>query len=319
MIEYVSEYRLWVLAGILFLFVLSLLSSKSFRGNSVQFVLSLLSSKFFSRNPVQHSRESEPHQGDVEANSEARFDHHSQRLEDTVDDLKQYSSDLNLSLHALTVEIRGVRVSLNQIAELLQSQVKPQTPDISSPVEESEKASTPYQDLAESPELSENEPSEQLSADGSQETEKPVPFLQSEPSEWMSPVLAEFCDLYNAHEQGELQARYQSHYRISVVNAIQRRQRQSEPPLFENRTNGKFFAYYIEEENLYAVVPSYGLVLERSVYGPGAFGEVFNCPGFEPQHSYHVKVIRPAVFKPDSANQSWMPEEKGQLELELIS
>ena len=91
------------------------------------------------------------------------------------------------------------------------------------------------------------------------------------------------------------------------------------PPLFENSTKGKLLVYYIEGEDLYVVVPSYGLVLDRSVYGPGAFGEVFNCPGFESQHSYHIKVIRPAVFKPDLANQSWTPEEKGQLELELIS
>ena len=279
MIEYVLEYVPWVLAGILFLLVLSLLASR-----------------FFRQKPIQHSRESEPYQGYAGATLDPAVGNHSQTLENTVNDLKQHSSDLNLLLQGLTVEIQGVRESLNQIAELLQSQVEPQTPDISSPVEENEKVPTLYQNIKESPQLPE-----------------------SESGEWMSSVLMEFCNLYNARQLDELQTRYQPHYRISVVNAMERRQDSSKPPLFENSTKGKLLVYYIEAEDLYVVVPSYGLVLDRSVYGPGAFGEVFNCPGFESQHSYHIKVIRPAVFKPDLANQSWTPEEKGQLELELIS
>ena len=74
-------------------------------------------------------------------------------------------------------------------------------------------------------------------------------------------------------------------------------------------------AYAIDSENLYAVVPFSGLVLQNTLYSSGAFGTVFECPGFDPEQKYQVKVIRPAFFKRDSVNEKWTLQEKGKLEL----
>ena len=289
MIEYVYEYIPWILVGILFVLVLSLLVSR-----------------FFRRKSVQHSREAHPYQGNAKTTLDPPVDSHSRTPENTVDDLNHHSSDLKPLLQTLIDETQGIQKSLNQITEILQSQVVSEYQDISSLFQEEEKVLTPYQDMKEPPQLSESKTNEQT---------PPVPpqSIQREPTEWMPPVLSEFCDLYNAGKQDELQTRYQRLYRISVVNAIERRQSLSEHPLFENSTNGKFLVYHIESEDLYAVVPFYGLVLQDSLYSSGAFSEVFDCPGFDSQHRYYVKVIRPAFFKQD--NEKWTLQEKGELEL----
>ena len=114
----------------------------------------------------------------------------------------------------------------------------------------------------------------------------------------------------------ELQAHYQPLHRIDVVNALERRNNPNEPPRFEAYEAGNFLACYIDSEGLYAVVPVYGLTLEYSIYGPGAFGEVFDCPNFNFQHYYQdLKVIRPAIFESDSTQQQWTLKEKGELNL----
>ena len=279
MIEYVSDYILWVLVGILFLLILSLLTIR-----------------FFKQKSSQYSRESYPPQGYTKTISDSSKDSYSGTPENTIDDLKYYAANLTSLLEALTDEIQGVRESLNQIAEILQNQEVSQSQDISSSSQKDEKIPTPHQDMDEYPR-----------------------FPESEPNEGISPVLVEFCALYNAGERYELQTRYQEHHRLSVVNAMGRRQDLNQPLLFQNQPNGKFLVYYIEEENLYAVVPSYDLVLERLLYDSGAFGEVFDCPGFDPRHSYSVKLILPACFEPDYTKEKWTLEERGQLELKVIS
>ena len=138
----------------------------------------------------------------------------------------------------------------------------------------------------------------------------------NELSNQMSPILQQLCELYNAGAESELRDSYQPHYPIGVSNATERHERQSELPIFQTDTAGDFVAYSIDSKDFYAVVPFYGLVLQDSLYGPGALGEVFECPGFDPLYSYHIKVIRPAAFKLDSVNQRWTLEEKGELELE---
>ena len=279
MIEYVSDYILWAFVGILFFLILVFLIIV-----------------FFKRKSAQHRRELYPRQGYTKTISDASRDSHLRTSENTINDLKCYTANLTSLLEALTDEIQGVRESLNQIAEILQSQVPSQSQDISSPSEKDEKAPNPDQDMDEYPR-----------------------YPESGPNEGISPVLVEFCDLYNAGEGYELQTRYQEHHRLSVVNAMGRRQDLNQPLLFEKQANGKFLVYYIEEENLYAVVPSYDLVLERLLYDSGAFGEVFDCSGFDPRHSYSVKLILPARFEPDYTKEKWTLEETGQLELTVMS
>ena len=166
--------------------------------------------------------------------------------------------------------------TLNHIADILQNQVPTQHADI-------EEFSQPF----------ENESSNQL-----------------------PPILQKFCELYNAGAENELRDSYQPHHPIGVTNATERHERQSELPIFQTNTAGDFVAYSIDSEDFYAVVPFYGLVLQDSLYGPGALGYVFECPGFDPLYSYQIKVIRPAVFELDSVNQRWTLQEKGELELE---
>jgi hypothetical protein len=106
-------------------------------------------------------------------------------------------------------------------------------------------------------------------------------------------------------------------FRIGIANANDRQSNPKKPPspIFKSQNAGKFWAYHIESENLYAVFPSYDLVLQDQIYGTGAFGEVFECPNFNPEHKYYVKVIDPALFEPDQAKEKWTLQKKGKLKL----
>ena len=166
---------------------------------------------------------------------------------------------------------------------------------------------------------------EVLSQVESYKPQEPLPHggieSPSEPVELMSPAVREFCDLYNARvvdssRREDLRRNYEKHYRIGVGNAPERRLNPVQPPTLTSDTSGYYLAFYIEAEDLYAVVPLYGLTLQESIYGPGAFGEVFECPDFNPQLRYRdIKVIRPAILEPDSAQEQWTLKEKGKLDL----
>ena len=99
------------------------------------------------------------------------------------------------------------------------------------------------------------------------------------------------------------------------MNALARMQNQNESASFENAPNGKYLAFYIQEENSYAVAPIFDTILDHRSYGPGAFGEVFECGDFNPQYRYTAKLIQPAIFEPDSAKEKWELKKQGKLEL----
>ena len=144
---------------------------------------------------------------------------------------------------------------------------------------------------------------------------------QSEPIEPISPILKKLCNDYNIgianrSQREELRKNYEKHYRVGVINASERRLNPEQPPALNSDTSGNYLAFYIEAEDLYAVVPLYGLTLQESIYGPGAFGEVFECPDFNPQLRYRdIKVLHPAILEPDSALEQWTLKEKGKLDL----
>ena len=134
-------------------------------------------------------------------------------------------------------------------------------------------------------------------------------------------AIVEFCNHYNAGVK-EQQRRtnfleyYEQNYVIDVVNAEERRLNSQVDPIFRTDRAGYFLACYLEEKRLYAVVPVYDLVVERSTYIPGAFGEVFKCSNFDSGRNYRIlKIIQPAVFEPDDAKETWILKKRGSLEL----
>ena len=137
---------------------------------------------------------------------------------------------------------------------------------------------------------------------------------QSEEDKSLSPDLQKLVTLYNAGEDAELRKIYEPYYSIRVTNEAELYQNPNTAPVFKTMANGSFVAYAIDSENLYVVVPFSGCILQNDLYNSGAFGKVFECPGFDPKYKYHVKVIRPAFFTQD--HEKWTLEEKGKLELE---
>ena len=129
------------------------------------------------------------------------------------------------------------------------------------------------------------------------------------------PDIQKIVTLYNGGEEAELRKIYEPHYSIRVTNQAELYQNPNITPLFQTQENGSFVAYAIDLENLYAVVPFFGCILQNDLYNSGAFSKVFECPGFDPKCQYHVKVVRPAFFKRDPVNEKWTLEEKGKLEL----
>ena len=116
----------------------------------------------------------------------------------------------------------------------------------------------------------------------------------------------------------EFRDRYQPD-RLDVSNAMERMRGTGGgiAPVFQPSNSGIYLAVaYGTEQNRYMVVPQFELTLQQSVYGPGAMGEVFECPGFDPQRRYpKFKLIRPALFETDAGRRHWSLVEKGEIEL----
>lgn len=141
-----------------------------------------------------------------------------------------------------------------------------------------------------------------------------------------SHAVVEFCDYYNIGIKDKLEwkdfiDRYDQNYKIDVVNAEERylNPQVSIAPIFKTDSAGCFLACYIEEKKVYAVVPVYNLVVERSIYIPGAFGEVFKCSHVDDHCNYQImELIEPAIFEPDEAKETWTLQSKGILELKEV-
>lgn len=141
-------------------------------------------------------------------------------------------------------------------------------------------------------------------------------------TEVLCPTIDQFCNLYNAvvtreASQSELFERYNKPFRIAVPNTTDRRRNSSDRPVFEERPNGDFWAFHIDGEDSYVVVPRIGLTLQHSIYSTGAFNIVFECPDFDSALNYrHMTVVRPASFARDATTPNeWILKEKGKLEL----
>ncbi len=144
--------------------------------------------------------------------------------------------------------------------------------------------------------------------------EKTPHSIQSEEKP-LTPDLQKLVSFYNQDNHTELQKVFNSPCSIRVTNETELYQDPNVTPIFETKTNGSFVAYAIDSENVYAVVPFTGCILQNELYSSGAFGKVFECPGFDPKYKYSVKVIRPAFFNRDPINEKWTLEDQGKLEL----
>ncbi len=141
--------------------------------------------------------------------------------------------------------------------------------------------------------------------------------------EQISQDIVEFCACYNEaiierQKWSNFVSTYKQNFKIDVVNAEERflNPKVDIDPIFKTSSTGCFLACYIEDEKLYVIVPIYDLVVERSTYFPGAFGEVFECSQFDDRSNYRIsELIQPAIFEPDDAKETWTLKKKGILDL----
>ncbi len=152
----------------------------------------------------------------------------------------------------------------------------------------------------------------QLSSNGAEKTPQSIQREEEKP---LPPDLQKLVTLYNQGNHTEIRNIYNSTCSIRVTNETELYQNPNITPIFETKANGSFVAYLIDSENIYAVVPFSGCILQNDLYNSGAFSVVFECPGFDPKYKYRVKVIRPAIFKRDSVNEKWTLQAKGKLKL----
>ena len=144
----------------------------------------------------------------------------------------------------------------------------------------------------------------------------------------LTPAIANLCDSYNAgiqdkNKRNDFSQRYHNFYKIYVENATDRLVNQQIDPVFKTHpADGKFLGCYVEEEKSYAVVPAYRLGIVHAILHYGAFVDVFECHGLEfddPDSCYEVvKIIKPAIFEPDDAKETWTLQSKGILELKEV-
>ena len=144
----------------------------------------------------------------------------------------------------------------------------------------------------------------------------------------LTPAIADICDRYNAgiqdkNKRNDFLQRYHNSYKIHVENATDRRVKQQTDPVFKtHHAAGNFWGCYVEEEKLYAVVPAYQLRIVHAILHYGAFVDVFECHEHEfddPDGCYEVvRIIKPAIFEPDDAKETWTRREKGILELKKV-
>ena len=129
---------------------------------------------------------------------------------------------------------------------------------------------------------------------------------------------SDITDLYNASRRDQAsRARFREKYKpffINVTNDVNRRRNQSLLPDFRKESDGSYLA--VARDSAEAIVfPNFTLVIVDAVYGPGALGEVFDCPNFDGRFSYpDIRVAQPAIFRLQGGD-SWQPITKGVLEL----
>lgn len=307
MFDNVIPYIPWIICGILLILLILFLVFLIFSPPSI-----------LKRKSRRRGSNSLPTQKYANTTNRTFVDDSPQTSQNSDSELNQNLHIMKSNFHVITEELRGIREGLDQIAYILKNQEGSRLNDLNTSNVQNRKVFEQNQDMRFPNETLKENARENNPPFLSEKEKEEIQKFHDEINDNMSPILNEFCELYNGNQQKHLQTRFQQYYRVSVVNAMDRMQKQDEPALFENASNGKYWAFHIQEENRYAVVPIYDMILDHRSYGPGAFGEVFDCPDFEPQNRYRVKVIQPAFFEPDRVKEKWTLLDKGKLALTEI-
>lgn len=172
-----------------------------------------------------------------------------------------------------------------------------------------------------------DEPTNEVSAP-SEEVESPEHILKDTRDLELTPAIANLCDNYNAgiqdkNKRNDFLQHYRNSYKIHVENATDRRVNPQIDPVFKtHHAAGDFLGCYVEEEKSYVVVPAYQLRIVHAILQYGAFVDVFECHEHEfddPDGCYEVvRIIKPAIFEPDDAKETWTLQSKGILELKEV-
>ncbi len=201
--------------------------------------------------------------------------------------------------------------SIQEILKLLK-------PSLDEPIN---KVSAPFQEEV-------DKPINEVSALSQEELESPEQIEEDTGDLELTSAIADLCNRYNAgiqdqNKRNDFLQYYYNSYKIYVENATDRRVKQQVDPVFKTHTAaGDFLGCYVEEEKLYVVVPAYQLRIVHEILHYGAFVDVFECDGLEfddPDGCYEVvRIIKPAIFEPDDAKETWRLQSKGILQLKEV-
>ncbi|MBM3212844.1 hypothetical protein FJZ33_11530 [Candidatus Poribacteria bacterium] len=137
-----------------------------------------------------------------------------------------------------------------------------------------------------------------------------------------STIVRELIARYNmATEEPIRKSEFMNKYqaiRVGVINSVIRRQNLGIPPVFQSANDGDYYAVKVDGQSFYLVLPRFDLIFDELSYGPGAMGEVFECPNYHPQYRYRLKVKKPAIFDADSGQKQWKIIERGRLDLDKV-
>jgi hypothetical protein len=119
----------------------------------------------------------------------------------------------------------------------------------------------------------------------------------------------------NSDRQGEFHRKYRP-IRADLKNDQERRSNSKLEPVFKISDSGKYYVVEIRDSgstNL-AVFPMFDLTISDNNYKVGAWGEVFQCTGYERGHFFRVNQVKsPAYFSRDK--DTWRLMAKGELDL----
>lgn len=146
--------------------------------------------------------------------------------------------------------------------------------------------------------------------------EAPDQTPEPEPEPVIDPVV-ELVHFYNkGRTNDESRLDFMVRYprkRLSVTNFMDRKNNPRNPPqpVFEEDTAGIYLA--LNHDDIYYVVPNFGLKLIDMHYSINAMGEVFECRGYNTGDESQFTLVQPAVFH--HMNDTWTLTKQGILQV----
>lgn len=144
-------------------------------------------------------------------------------------------------------------------------------------------------------------------------------FLEEQQTSIVELVDAYNRALYNNDERHRFRETYQIE-RIGVQNAMERRRDANLEPVFQNASDGDYFAIVSMKgkDNCYPIVPRFDLIVQDSNYKAGALGEIYRCIGFETNKQYRkFRLVQPAYFSRID-DKTWKLEKRGEIHLNKV-